>query len=36
LEAIAPGTCLEGARISIDEPQGGSALRVLDLLVHDA
>jgi hydrogenase nickel incorporation protein HypA/HybF len=35
LEAIAPGTCLEGARISIDEPQGGSALRVLDLLVHD-
>ena len=67
LDAIVPGTCLEGARIDIDEPPGtawclrctttveitsridacprcggypvqptgGTALRVLDLLVHD-
>ena len=32
LEAIAPGTCLEGARIEIDEPPT-RALRVVDLLV---
>lgn len=68
LDAIAPGTCLEGATIQIDQPPGrawcphcaaeveidsradpcpmcggaalrptgGSELRVLDLVVHDA
>lgn len=35
LETIATGTCLEGARINIDEPPQGNALRVVDLLVHD-
>lgn len=34
LEAIAPGTCLAGARIDIDEPVGGG-LRVVDLWVAD-
>jgi hydrogenase nickel incorporation protein HypA/HybF len=36
LEATAPGSCLEGARIEIDEPAGGTALRVVELLVDDA
>jgi hydrogenase nickel incorporation protein HypA/HybF len=36
LETIAPGTCLEGAHIRIDEPPGSSALRVRELLVHEA
>jgi hydrogenase nickel incorporation protein HypA/HybF len=35
LEAIASGTCLEGATIVIDEPIDGKALRVLDLIVVD-
>jgi hydrogenase nickel incorporation protein HypA/HybF len=43
LDAVAPGTCLEGASIDIEEPpgrgvllrpNGGDALRVLDLLVQ--
>jgi hydrogenase nickel incorporation protein HypA/HybF len=34
LEAISPGTCLEGARIEIAEPPT-RALRVIDLVVLD-
>jgi hydrogenase nickel incorporation protein HypA/HybF len=34
LDAIAPGTCLEGAQIDIDEPPT-RALRVIDLVVLD-
>jgi hydrogenase nickel incorporation protein HypA/HybF len=35
LQAMAPGTCLEGARLGIDEPAGGRMLRVIELLVHE-
>lgn len=35
LDALAPGTCLEGAQIEIDEPPLGDALRVTGLLVRD-
>lgn len=34
LDAVAPGTVLEGADIAIEQPPG-SALRVRELLVHD-